>query len=161
MKLPRRLAALAVLPLAIGLAGCAPAVVMKSAPDAANTGCAEVTVRLPETVGGLPIRETDAQATGAWGDPAGVFLTCGVTVPGPSEADCIDVAGVDWLRDASNETLTVFTTYGRDPAISVGVDAVNVSGGPVLEDLSSAVSVIEQTRRCLARTEAIDTTPND
>ncbi|MET1042904.1 MAG: DUF3515 family protein [Microbacteriaceae bacterium] len=161
MKLPRRLAALAVLPLAVSLAGCAPAVVMETGPDAASTACAEVSVRLPDTVAGLPSRETDAQATGAWGDPAGVFLTCGVPVPGPSEATCIEVAGVDWLRDASNELLTVFTTYGRDPAISVGIDAVNVSGGPALEDLSSAVSVIEQTSRCLARTEAIDTTPND
>ena len=40
--------------------------------------------RLPETVDGLERRETNAQATGAWGNPASVLLRCGVPTPGPT-----------------------------------------------------------------------------
>lgn len=144
------------LPLAVGLVGCAPAVVMEAAPDAANPACASVIVRLPETVAGLESRETDAQATAAWGNPAGVLLTCGVPVPGPSEMDCIEIDGIDWLRDASDEQLTLFTTYGREPAITVGIDPTAVSGRPALEDLTSAVRTVEQTRTCLSRLDVID-----
>ncbi|WP_232466122.1 MULTISPECIES: DUF3515 family protein [unclassified Diaminobutyricimonas] len=158
MKSPRLLVAILALPLAVGLAGCAPAVVMEAAPDAENPDCASVIVRLPDSVAGLESRETDAQATAAWGDPTGVLLTCGVPVPGPSEMDCIEIDGIDWLRDASNDELTLFTTYGRDPAITVGIDPAAVSGGPALADLTSAVRTIEQTRTCLSRLDVIDPT---
>lgn len=143
------------IPAAVALAGCTPAVVMQPAEDAESPECAAVTVRLPETVAGLARRETDAQSTGAWGEPAGVLLTCGVPVPGPSEADCVEVEGVDWLRDASDEFLTVFTTYGRDPAVSVAIDATAVSGRPALQDLAPAVGVIPAERACLARIDVL------
>ena len=95
----RALTAAAVL---IVLGGCAPIVSMKQAEDANAPECAAVIVRLPDTVGGLEKRQTDAQSTAAWGDPDQVLLRCGVPVPAASELPCID-KGIFWLRDESLE----------------------------------------------------------
>lgn len=126
------------------LAGCSSIVALQPAPDANNPDCAAVIVRLPDEVGGLAKRQTDAQATGAWGDPDAVVLTCGVEVPAASELPCID-KGVFWLRDDSNESYWKFTSFGRDPAVDVVVDRDIVSGpGVVLDDLENAVSFTPQ-----------------
>jgi hypothetical protein len=139
----RRRAALAVgLVVLAGpvLTGCAPIVALTPAPDANNADCAAVIVRLPDLVGGLQKRQTDAQATGAWGDPDAVVLTCGVEVPAASELPCID-KGIFWLRDDSHDGYWLFTSFGRDPAVDVVVDRDIASGpGVVLEDLENAVS---------------------
>jgi hypothetical protein len=128
------------LTLAMGLAGCSPIIALKPADDANNPDCAAVIVRLPDTVGGLAIRQTDAQSTAAWGEPDQVVLRCGVAVPAASELPCID-KGIFWLRDDSDDAFWRFTTFGRDPAIDVAVDREIVSGpGVVLEDLENAVS---------------------
>ncbi len=126
--------------LAFVLSGCAPAVVLDPAGDSNNPDCAAVTVRLPDTVGGLAKRETTAQATGAWGEPDQVVLRCGVAVPAASELPCID-KGIFWLRDDSDPKYWRFTTFGRDPAIDVVV-AKDIGSGPgvVLDDLANAVS---------------------
>jgi hypothetical protein len=122
------------------LAGCSPIVALHPADDANNPDCASVIVRLPDQVGGLAKRQTDAQGTGAWGDPDAVVLTCGVEVPAASELPCID-KGVFWLRDDSNDAYWLFTSFGRDPAVDVVVDRDIVSGpGVVLDDLENAVS---------------------
>ncbi len=138
----RRRAALAWVTLVAvaSLAGCSPIVALTPAPDANNPDCAAVIVRLPDAVAGLPKRQTDAQATGAWGEPDAVVLTCGVDVPAASELPCID-KGVFWLRDDSNDGYWLFTSFGRDPAVDVAVDRDIASGpGVVLEDLENAVS---------------------
>ncbi|CAN5451605.1 hypothetical protein BH09ACT4_BH09ACT4_23120 [soil metagenome] len=130
----------AVAALTLVLSGCAPIVALQPADDANSPDCAAVIVRLPDTVGGLTLRQTDAQSTAAWGEPDQVVLRCGVAVPAASELPCID-KGVFWLRDDSNDTFWRFTTFGRDPAIDVAVDRTIVSGpGVVLEDLENAVS---------------------
>ncbi|MEO8093959.1 MAG: DUF3515 family protein [Pseudolysinimonas sp.] len=130
----------AVAALTLVLSGCAPIVALQPADDANSPDCAAVIVRLPDTVGGLTLRQTDAQSTAAWGEPDQVVLRCGVAVPAASELPCID-KGVFWLRDDSNDTFWRFTTFGRDPAIDVAVDRTVVSGpGVVLEDLENAVS---------------------
>jgi hypothetical protein len=132
------------------LAGCAGPVTMQAAPDANNPECAAVIVSLPEQLAGLTPRETDAQSTKAWGDPTSVRLRCGVPVPGPTaEFPCITVDGVDWLRDAAEEPVTVFTTYGRDPAVQVIIDGAVVSGEPVLSGLAGAVSQVPAERQCV------------
>ncbi len=148
MKPPRRAGlawSAALLAVAAGtLTGCSPIVALTPAPDANNPACADVIVRLPDDVGGLARRQTDAQATGAWGDPDEVVLTCGVPVPRASELPCID-KGVFWLRDDSREGFWVFTTFGRDPAVDVVVDRDIASGpGIVLEELENAVSFTPQ-----------------
>jgi hypothetical protein len=145
----RRVLVAALVPAALlGLSACAPAVPLDPAPDAANPACADVIVRLPDAIDANARRETDAQATGAWGNPAAVLLRCGVTVPGPSTLLCVTLKGIDWLRDDSGAPDYVFTTYGRDPAVEVVVDGDVASGTNALIALSNAVGTIPATRAC-------------
>jgi hypothetical protein len=145
----RRATLAAAAAIALSLAGCSPIVALQPAGDANNPDCAAVIVRLPDTVGGLDIRQTDAQSTAAWGEPDQVVLFCGVDVPAASELPCID-KGVFWLRDDSETDVWMFTTFGRDPAVRVIVDREIASGpGVVLDDLENAVSFTpENGLRC-------------
>ena len=136
--------------LTLLLTGCSAPVALEPADDAINPACAAVVVRLPDTVAGLDARETNAQGTGAWGTPASVILRCGVPVPAPTAVlPCVTVDGVDWLRDDSNDPSFVFTTYGREPAVEVIVDADAASGFEALTDLSYAVSFTERVGECI------------
>jgi hypothetical protein len=156
-----RMTALAAVATAL-LTGCVQAVPLEPADSANDPACADVTVRLPDTVADKPKRETTAQATGAWGDPAAVILHCGVAVPGPTTDACIALNGVDWIADesdAANDTYR-YTTYGRDPAVEVVINADaetgGVSGTTALIDLTSAVSVIPATSACLSPDDIAD-----
>ncbi|MDH6237530.1 DUF3515 domain-containing protein [Cryobacterium sp. CG_9.6] len=131
------------------LTGCAAAVPLQPAADATNPACADVVVQLPELVSDEPIRETNAQATGAWGDPSAILLHCGVTVPGPTTLPCLTVNGIDWIEDDSDAPLYRYTTYGRDPAVELVIDSGKVSGTNTLVDLASAVSGIPATAACV------------
>jgi hypothetical protein len=123
------------------LTGCSPAVALDPAPHANEPACADVTVRLPDTLQNLPRRETNAQSTGAWGDPAVVLLRCGVTVPTASDLPCVETdPGFQWLRDDSKAPTYVFTSYGRTPAIAVVIDQKKLSPGPTLQDLEPLVA---------------------
>lgn len=136
-------AILAAVALAATLAGCSPIIALEPAPDANNPDCASVIVRLPDQVAELDKRETNAQSTSVWGDPASVILTCGVTVPGASTLPCFDKQGIFWLLDDSDDKFWTFRTFGRDPAVEVAVDRDIVSGaGVVIDDLTSAVSYL-------------------
>lgn len=137
---------------ALPLAACSPIVALDPAEDAASPACAAVTVRLPAAIADLPRRETNAQATGAWGDPTAVVLHCGVPVPPPtSELLCVTPPGgaVDWLVDDRDAPTYVFTSYGRTPAVSVVLDNTVVSGVNVLEALDTAVSQLPQDGACI------------
>ena len=137
--------------LAALLSGCSPIVALTPAPHANASACADVIVRLPQTVQNLPRRETNAQATGAWGDPAQVLLRCGVTVPTVSDLPCVSVDDQDWLRDDTNAPSYVFTSYGRTPAIAIVVDQSKLTPGLVLSDLSSVVAFTKPNgRTCLS-----------
>jgi len=115
----RRLAAVAgAIALAAGLAGCSTTVHLEPAADANDPACANVSVLLPDTVGGYERVWTDAQATGAWGDPT-VVLRCGVEPPAPSDLVCTTLGGVDWLVLEQEEERQRLVTYGREPAIEV------------------------------------------
>ena len=137
------------------LTGCSATVSMTPADAANDPGCAAVTSRLglirDGDVDGQQRRWTDAQATGAWGDPdrpgtpTTVLLTCGVEVPGPSTLTCQRVGGVDWLMDDSEAPNYRFTTFGRDPAVEVYLDYDTVSGATVLDALSAAVGQLPTT----------------
>lgn len=138
----RLLLALPTAVAALVLAGCTSSVSLEAAPNANDPDCANITVRLPDTIDTLAALQTDAQATGAWGDPVAVILRCGVEVPGPSTLPCIEIpgTGIQWLRDETETGNFVFTTYGRDPAVSVAVDAEIVGPGVALDELANAVS---------------------
>lgn len=120
---------------------------MEPAEFATDPACADIIVRLPEVLGDARKRETDAQATGAWGSPAVVLLRCGVPVAGPSTQRCVTVEGVDWLIDDSDGDRGVFTTYGRDPAVQVVVDA-SFSESTALNELAVAVGINPAERAC-------------
>jgi len=147
--------------LALTLAACSPTVNLEPAADANDPACAEVTVRLPDTVADQPKRETNAQATGAWGDPSAVILHCGVQAPGPTTDPCYSLNGVDWIEDDSDaaDDIYVFTTFGREPAVEVVINAdpeTGVSGTTALIDLSSAVSVLPQNAQCVGAEDVLD-----
>jgi uncharacterized protein YceK len=152
----RALAPVAVLSTLL-LAGCGAIVPMTSSQDANSVACATVTVRFPAEVAGQAKRETNAQATGAWGTPASVLLHCGVAVPGPSTLPCVEVNGIDWLEDDSQKPLYRYTTFGRVPAVEVVVDSNKVSGTTTLVDLAGTLSQIPTTSRC---TDLSDTFKN-
>jgi Protein of unknown function (DUF3515) len=146
-------------PLLLLLAGCTPAVVLDAADDAANPACAPMMVRLPEMVGELAARETDAQSTAAWGQPELILLRCGVPSPAPTAAlPCITVAGIDWLRDDGDDPNFVFTTYGRTPAVEVIIDSDGdpglasdgVSGFEALSEIAASVAEIPADRECVS-----------
>jgi hypothetical protein len=156
MRPRRTLAALAAIALAALLAGCSPVVSMIPAAEFANDPeCAAATVHMPDEISSYGLRQTDAQATAAWGDPTVVLLYCGVPVPEVSDLPCVPVGGIFWLREDVPAGLA-FTTYGRDPAIRVVVDVPEdvaeapIAPGVVLDELSNAVSFTSETgRECL------------
>ncbi len=151
MKAKLGLAALAVVAAGL-LAGCAPTVALSPAANATDAKCASVVVLLPNSVSTLPQRQTDAQGTGAWGDPADILLYCGAPVPDPSTLPCVTVDGIDWLRNDSAAPVYVFTTYGRTPAVTVKINSKNVKadGNQALNDLAVAVASIPSRHRCVA-----------
>lgn len=140
------------------LAGCgAGAVHLEPAPDAANPNCAYAMVAMPKELSQLAQRQTTAQATTAWGDPAEVILKCGVEVEHPVADPCAEVNGVDWIikpteEDGGSETSATgtwtATTFGRNPDIQVTFNADAVSSSTILAELGSAVNQLEQTKKC-------------
>lgn len=140
---------------AVALTGCTPIVNMQAAPEAVDVSCAELSVRLPDEVAEQPQRETDAQGTAAWGDPASVLLRCGVTPLGPTTDRCVSVDGIDWVIDESDAPRYLFTTYGRTPTVEVLVDNDVVSGTTVIADLAQAVSVIPAEGACTSVDDAV------
>lgn len=149
----RRLAPLAGALALFALTGCSSTVALKPAPDANNPACAEVTVRLPNAMGDLDRRWTDAQATGAYGDPTAVIVACGVEVPGPTaNLQCVTLDGIDWLVDDSQAPKMRMTTYGRNPAVQVFVDTRIIGANEVLTNSSlvSGLRTIKATSQCIA-----------
>jgi hypothetical protein len=149
MKISRTaLAILASFALAGSLSACTATVSLEAAADSNNPACAEVSVRLPENVANLSKRATDAQATGAWGNPTAVLLRCGLESVEVSTLPCVTASGVDWLVDDSKKPSYRFITFGRKPATEVIVDSTAVAGVTALSDLSAAIQSIPATKNC-------------
>ncbi len=139
----------------VGTAACAPVVDVDPAADAQNPACAEVMVALPPEVAEHSQRETNSQATSAWGDPSKVVLRCGVEVPGPTTDACVSVNDIDWVL-SEGETAWTATTYGREPAVEVLFDPEEVASSTVLVQLGDPVSKIDQTRKCISISDQLD-----
>ena len=152
----RRLAAVAgSIALAAGLAGCSTTVHLEPAEDADDPACANVSVLLPDTVGGYERVWTDAQATGAWGDPT-VVLRCGVAPPAPSDLVCTTLGGVDWLVLEQEDERQRLVTYGREPAIEVIIRrGEQVDFQSIVDSLSSNIQsgLAPATAQCTDRVE--------
>ena len=146
----------ATLTLAGTLTGCSGIVPMDPAPDANDPACADVIVRLPDTVADLERRTTNAQSTGAWGDPAGVLLYCGIEPTGPTTDDCVNVSGVDWVINRDNAPLYKFEAYGPSPGLAVIVDSEKASGTETVVDLGAVAKLLPQTRQCTSLTDTLD-----
>lgn len=129
---------------------------MEPSANANDPACAGVTVRLPEQVAGLDKRETNAQATGAWGDSGAVQLVCGIEPSGPTTDQCVAVNGVDWIIDDSAAPIYRFEAYGRQPGLAVFVDSEVVSGTEAVLDLSTVARTLPQTRKCTAVSDTLD-----
>ena len=132
------------------LSGCATTVSLEAAKDANNPACAEVMVRLPNQIGDLEQRFTNAQATSAWGDPAAVLLRCGLPEVLASELPCVSAGGIDWLVDDSKAPSYRFISFATNPAVEVIVDSNAASGVTSLESVAGAVGYLEQTKKCKA-----------
>ena len=130
------------------LSGCSATVNIDAAPDANNPACAEVIVRLPDTLDGKAKRITGAQATGAWGTPTSVLLRCGLDSAEASTLPCITTSDVDWLVDDNKAPSFRFITFGRKPALEVIVDSEKVSGAAVLDELSASVQFLPSEKTC-------------
>lgn len=125
--------------LAAGLTGCTNAVAMTAAPSADAAACATAQVRLPDTVDAkYALRNTNAQATAAWGDPSAALYRCGVAVPTVSDLPCFTKGSVDWIRDDEGKRI-IYTTFGRDPAVQVVIDSTKTTD-QVLQDIGTAIS---------------------
>ncbi|GAB3532058.1 DUF3515 domain-containing protein [Arthrobacter tecti] len=146
--------------LIAALSACSPIVNVNAAGDAANPDCAEVMIALPPDVAGYELRETNSQATAAWGDPSKVVLRCGVEIPGPTTDACASVNDVDWIIAESTESeIWTATTYGRNPAVEVLFNPNEVASSTVLVDLGGPVSQIEQTEECLSLDDTVELPP--
>ncbi|KQS07477.1 hypothetical protein ASG04_15270 [Curtobacterium sp. Leaf183] len=146
----RSLAALGVtVVLAAGLTGCTNAVALTAAPSANASACATAQVRLPDTVDSkYALRNTNAQATAAWGDPSAALYHCGVAVPTVSDLPCFTKGTVDWIRDDEGKRV-IYTTFGRDPAVQVVIDSTKTTD-QVLQDIGTAVSSLPKDgHKCL------------
>ncbi len=146
-----RVALIGVLAVA-ALSSCSATVSLEAAPDSNNPACAEVTVRLPIQIDTLERRETDAQATGAWGTPTAVIARCGLPEVLVSKLPCVTAGGVDWLVDDSAAPSYRFISFARNPATEVIVDSKAASGASALDAIGPAVSHIKATDHCLAKT---------
>lgn len=130
------------------LTGCAPIVVLDPASDANNPECAEIIVRLPDSLADQQKRSVNAQSTAAWGEPVSVILRCGLEPVEASALPCVTASNVDWLVDESNAPSFRFISYARFPATEVIIDSTVVAGVTVLEGLAASVGVLEATKRC-------------
>ncbi|MEN2740698.1 DUF3515 family protein [Microbacterium sp. X-17] len=126
--------------LAAALAGCSSTVSLPAPPDANDPLCAQIMAQLPSSVAGQQRRWTDAQSTGAWGDPAAVLFSCGVTPPGPTTLRCIQIGGVDWVVDESDAPRYRITSFGRTPAVQLYVDNDTVSPNDVLDQFGRLIA---------------------
>ncbi len=133
----------------IALTGCTATVALEPAPDANNPACADVVVRLPDTIDTLAKRGTNSQSTAAWGEPTSVIFRCGLPEVSVSKLTCVTASDIDWLVDDTNRPSYRFVSFARKPAIEVIVDSTKVSGVTALDELSSAISYIPASKRCL------------
>ncbi len=137
------------------LAGCGDGPV-RAVPfgESDSPACQAVADRWPASVGGLEPRVTAVQSRGvaAWGDPP-IVARCGKAPPGPTVDPCIDIDGVDWVATELDDG-TMFTTYGRSPAVEVLVPAEYDTAPLWLPPFNEAVRQVDQTLgACSAATD--------
>lgn len=124
---------------ALALSACTSTVSLTPPPDAGNPHCADVTVRLPDSLAGQERHWTDAQSTGAWGSPTSIIVSCGVTVPGPTTLPCQRFNSVDWIVDDAEAPYYRITSFGTDPALEIYLNSDEIASADVLDTMSRIV----------------------
>ena len=111
-----------------------------------SIACQAVADHWPELVGPYQPRVTAVQSRGvaAWGDPP-IVARCGKTPPEPTTDPCIDVNGIDWVATQLDDGGTMFTTYGRSPAVEVLVPAAYDAHPLLLPPFDDAAEQVPQT----------------
>lgn len=132
----------------LATSGCASTVSLEPAELANDPACADVTVRLPESIAEHAKRVTDAQATGAYGDPTAIIVRCGLPGVTVSQLRCVSTSGVDWLVDDAEAPRYRFISFGRQPATEVIVDSEKAVGVSTLDALAPAIKSIPATATC-------------
>ncbi|MEO8749856.1 MAG: DUF3515 family protein [Allobranchiibius sp.] len=134
---------------ALLLSGCGGSEMVKAdaAPSAGSSGCARAASKWPATVAQQKVRPTTAESdtVRAWGDPA-IIARCGVTSPGPTTEDCVNVNGVDWVGSTLSDGYR-FVTYGRSPAIEVLIPK-KYQTWPVAAFSAAAQAIPQGPRHC-------------
>lgn len=150
------------LALLVGITGCSATIALEPADGADDPQCAEVMVRLPDTLGGEDRQWTNAQATAAWGSSAPIIMRCGVEPPGPTTLQCVSFGGVDWIVDTEDSPYFRLTTYGREPAVQMYVDTSVATADSVIgaNQIISATALLPQTAECVDPDEA-EVVPED
>ncbi|GAB3177644.1 hypothetical protein GCM10027060_02330 [Nesterenkonia halophila] len=144
-----RLTALAALGAAgLALTACGSIADVEAAPHAADPDCAPVMIALPDSIGEADQRETNAQATAAFGDPSQAVVRCGVEPPGPSSEHCVSADGVDWLAVEEDGATWRLISYGREPAVEVLIDTEEISSSSVMLAMARPTKRIEADDRC-------------
>lgn len=113
--------------------------------------CATVMATLPETLGGQSRVGVD-RLVATWGDPA-ISVRCGVEKPAALEptSRCDVINGVGWFAEEPGSPLRGawrFTTIGRAGFIEVVVPERYEPAGDVLNELTTAVKKLPETKPC-------------
>ena len=144
---PRALTTALLLTVPLLVAGCGEQPV-RAVPfgESDSIACQAVAAYWPQTVGPYEPRVTAVQSGGvaAWGDPP-IVARCGKQPPGPTTDPCVDVNGVDWVATTLDDGGTMFTTYGRSPALEVLVPAEYDAPSLLLPPFGPAAEQVQQT----------------
>jgi uncharacterized protein DUF3515 len=106
-------------------------------PDDLADACHALVDALPGSVADQERREVDGHYGAAYGDPP-IILRCGVDRPEQLMTTCMEVDGIDWFLQRTDEGATV-TTVGRTPGIQLEVPEGYLDSDAVLADLGPAV----------------------
>ena len=135
---------------AVGLAGCAQALVVEAAPYAGDPDCARVMLAMPPVVGGLDVRGTTSQATAAYGTEFPIVVRCGVEPPGPTTDSCVSIeadgGAQDWVVSEADGWWRA-VSFGRSPAVEVLIPTARAQEavGEVLAEVSGPAALAPGT----------------
>lgn len=131
------------------MTGCGGTVEVAVPAGAGSAACRAAAASWPATVANQHRVQVRAgpPAVAAWGDPA-IIARCGVSPPGPTTLDCIDVSGIDWVVEPLTDGVR-FTSYGRTPAIEVLVPGAYRPEPLLLPAFTAAAGQLPRgSRRC-------------
>ncbi|WP_168583559.1 DUF3515 domain-containing protein [Gephyromycinifex aptenodytis] len=130
------------------LSACA-GVQVSPAPQADSAACADLSAHWPAQVGKHEAVATrpDGPGVAAWGKPP-IVARCGVRPPAPTTLECLSIDDVDWIVEPLSDG-TVFTTFGRDPALEVIVPSAYAPAPLQLPAFTAAAATLPRTTlRC-------------